>query len=304
MIKFDRKKDKVAIIAPSSAIKDAENNFDLETSKKGLELAISLFKEHGLECVYDEKIFAGGSLAYFAATREERFRQFKDALQDPLIKIISIFRGGYGAGEIVFDLMSIKPSTPKIFIGFSDATAIHYLFNQHYKLPSIHGAVGKHNKDMISHMISVLEGHKVSLTLNPMNQRAQQEKIINAVTTGGNLTLICNMIGTKLAPLNEGKIVIIEEVNEAGYRVHRNLLHMKNAGLFDGAKAVVFGDFTASDSHLEASIEHFSDHYLKHLPVYRTAGVGHNSINYPFALGANAIINSNILEIESPFSLK
>lgn len=169
MIKFDRKKDKVAIIAPSSAIKDAENNFDLETSKKGLELAISLFKEHGLECVHDEKIFAGGSLAYFAATREERFRQFKDALEDPLIKIISIFRGGYGAGEIVFDLMNIKPSTPKIFIGFSDATAIHYLFNQHYKFASIHGAVGKHNQDMISHMISCLSGNEVSLTLNPLN---------------------------------------------------------------------------------------------------------------------------------------
>lgn len=304
MIKFNRKKDKVAIIAPSSAIKDAENNFDLETSKKGLELAISLFKEHGLECVHDEKIFAGGSLAYFAATREERFRQFKDALEDPLIKIISIFRGGYGAGEIVFDLMNIKPSTPKIFIGFSDATAIHYLFNQHYKFASIHGAVGKHNQDMISHMISCLSGNEVSLTLNPLNQKALQEKKFNAVITGGNLTLICNMIGTRLAPVNEGKIVIIEEVNEAGYRVHRNLLHMKNAGLFDAARAVVFGDFTASDNHLEASIEHFSNNYLKHLPVYRTVGVGHNSINYPFALGASAMINSDILEIESPFSLK
>ena len=83
MITFDRKKDKVAIIAPSSACRDKEGNFDHEISRSNLEVAISLFEEHGFSCKYDEKIFTGGSLEYFAASKEERLKQLIEAIEDP-----------------------------------------------------------------------------------------------------------------------------------------------------------------------------------------------------------------------------
>ena len=84
MITFDRKKDKVAIIAPSSACRDKEGNFDREISRSNLEVAISLFEEHGFSCKYDEKIFAGGSLEYFAASKEERLKQLIEAIEEAL----------------------------------------------------------------------------------------------------------------------------------------------------------------------------------------------------------------------------
>ncbi len=302
-IPFDRKQDKVAIIAPSSACKDAAGNFDLEMSKTRLSIAISLFEERGFSCKYDEKIFAGGNLEYFAASKEERLRQLREAIEDPCIKIISVFRGGYGAGEIVFDCLKIKPSCRKIFIGYSDATVLHYLFNQHYGFPSIHGTISENHKDMMKDIVSVLGGKSAEFTLQAWNQRAQSSSNISAQVTGGNLTLICNMIGTKLHPSLANKILFVEDVNERGYQVHRHLLHMKNAGLFERVKAVIFADFTESDKLLDASIEHFISNYLYSVPVFRTSGIGHGKINYPLALGATGHINNLIFSVESPFKL-
>lgn len=303
MLTFDRKKDKVAIIAPSSASRNEAGNFDLKMSKSRLEVAISLFEEHGFSCKYDEKIFSGGSLEYFAASKEERLRQLVEAIEDPEVKIISMFRGGYGACEIVFDCLKVRPSGRKILIGYSDATALHFLFNQHYGFPSIHGVVSESHKHMMSNVISVLEGKNAAFSLQAQNDLARTLPAISAPVTGGNLTLICNMIGTMLHPVLENKILFIEDVNERGYQVHRHLLHMSNAGLFKQVKVVIFADFTESDKHLDISIENFISNYLHSIPVFKTTGIGHGKINSPLTLGANGQVDNLIFSIESPFKL-
>jgi len=303
MLTIDRKKDKVAIIAPSSACRDEAGNFDLGLSRARLEIALSLFEERGFSCKYDQEIFAKGSLEYFSTYKEERLRQLVEAIEDPKVKIISQFRGGYGAGEIVFDCLKVKPSVPKILIGYSDATVLHFLFNQHYGLPSIHGVVSENHKHMIGNVVSVLEGKSAEFALEAKNELAQASSNISGQVTGGNLTLICNMIGTKLHPDTANKIIFIEDVNERGYQVHRHLLHMSNAGLFEQVKAVIFADFTLSDKHLDASTRHFISNYLQSVPVFKTEGIGHGTMNYPLALGAKGHINNLIFSVESPFKL-
>lgn len=303
MITIDRKKDKVAILAPSSACRDEAGNFDLTASENRLQVAVSLFEEYGFSCTYDKKIFAGGSLAYFSTHKEERLRQLIAAIEDPKVKIISMFRGGYGAGEIVFDCLKIKPPCQKILIGYSDATALHFLFNQCYGFPSIHGVVSENHKHMISNVVSVLEGKLAKFTMQPWNELAQISSNISGQVIGGNLTLICNMIGTKLHPDTANKILFIEDVNERGYQIHRHLLHMSNAGLFKHVRAVILADFTESDKHLDASIKHFISNYLNLVPVFKTEGIGHGAINYPLALGEIGHINNLIFSVESPFEL-
>ena len=120
---------------------------------------------------------------------------------------------------------------------------------------------------------------------------------------GGNLTLICNMIGTALHPQLADKILFIEDVNEKGYHVHRHLMHMKNAKLLEAVKAVIFGDFTESDKYLLQSIESFVDEHLPTIPVYKTTGIGHGDKNYPVTIGGMAKITSNKLAVSSPFRL-
>ena len=303
MIIFDKQKDKVAIVAPSSAFKNDKGSFDLELSRANLAISISLFEEQGFSCVYDEKIFARTNLEYFAAPKEERLRQLKNALEDEEVKIISMIRGGYGAGEIVFDCMNIKSSYPKILIGYSDVTALHFLFNQHYSFPSIHGAVTEKNRDMMGNIVSILSGEQSDYILQPQNDLAGNKTNIRGAVGGGNLTLICNMIGTALHPDFKDKIILLEDVNEKGYCVHRHLLHMHNAGLFEGVKSVIFADFTESDNLIDASLKDFIENYLQVIPVFKTTGIGHAEKNYPIVFGVPSVISNLILNVQNPFKM-
>jgi muramoyltetrapeptide carboxypeptidase LdcA involved in peptidoglycan recycling len=298
MIKFDKKNDFVSIVAPASLFRDKDGQINLKANLAQLKEVIALFEEYGFNCIYDEKIFSGGSLEYFSSTREERLRQFQNALTDPKVKIISAFRGGYGSAEIAFDCLDIKPSMPKILIGFSDITMLHYLFNQHYGLPSIHGIVSTKYRHMMNNIISLLEGNSTEFTVKKMNE-VTTPGAMSGVTSGGNLSLICNMIGTKLHPQTKGKILILEDVGEQGYKVHRYLMHMYNSNLFEGVEAVIFADFINSDQFLESSIKHFTATYLKNMPTYMATGIGHGKDNYPFVMGAPVIIKDLKLNIKA-----
>ncbi|PCJ29063.1 MAG: LD-carboxypeptidase [Rickettsiales bacterium] len=317
MIKFDREKDKVAIIAPASGANDDDGVLDVEKSMEKLGVAMNLFQNAGFRCEYDDKIFAGDSLGYFAAPRAERLRQLKNALEDPEVKIISAFRGGYGCSEIVFDCLDVNPSGAKILIGFSDITVLHFLFNQHYNFPSIHTLVNDSYKHMFGDVLSVLSGGDITLDLTPLNDAATSatDALVPSTTTaisapaisaemlGGNMTLICSLLGTKLHPNISGKILFIEDVNEKGYRIHRSLMHMHNAGLFKEAAAVIFGDFTKADKHAEATLRVFSAEYLGGIAAYKTTGIGHGRVSHPITIGGSGKIEGNQLVVSSSFEL-
>lgn len=58
---------------------------------------------------------------------------------------------------------------------------------------------------------------------------------------GGNLTVLCSLLGTRHWPRVRGGILFIEEVNEHPYRVERALLQLQQAGVLDQQKAVLIG---------------------------------------------------------------
>ncbi|NRB10670.1 MAG: LD-carboxypeptidase [Rickettsiaceae bacterium] len=297
-ITFNKKTDKIAIIAPASSSKDAAEK---------LEAGIKLLEDQGFHCIYNKDIFANDSVKYFAANKETRLQGLKEALENSEVKIIWAFRGGYGSSEIAYDLIGIKPTGDKILIGFSDITVFHSLFNKSYNLPTIHGSVLTSlldlQKKMFPEIINVLQGNDTKLPLTAINDITSKHKSISGNVTGGNLTVFCHLIGTKLAPETSGKILIFEEAQEKGYQVHRYLMHLKNANLLDQVKAIIFADFTKSDEYLEDSIKHFTTTYVTNIPVFRLAGVGHGNINHPIVFGSNAVIEDDNLTITSPFKL-
>jgi muramoyltetrapeptide carboxypeptidase len=302
MIEFDKAKDKLAIIAPASGCRDSQGQMDKAQSFARLQETISFFKQNDFKCIYDEQIFAGDSLEYFAAPREERIKQLKAALEDPDVKIISAFRGGYGCLDIVFDCLDIIPSGPKILIGFSDITILHLLFNQHYKFPSIHGVMNAQNQKMLGEVISVIAGSDISIELKSISSAVKGAKITGEMF-GGNLAVLCSMIGTRLNPNTIDKILFLEDTGEKGYQIHRHLLHMYQAGLFNGVRGLVLGEFTESDQNIELSIKAFIDEYLPNIPVYKTNYIGHGQINHPIVIGAMGVIEDNRLTVSSPFKL-
>ncbi|MCC8417869.1 MAG: LD-carboxypeptidase [Rickettsia endosymbiont of Bryobia graminum] len=199
-----------------------------------------------------------------------RYKAFLKALTDPEVKIIWAFRGGYGCDEFVFDCLNTKPVGTKILIGFSDITSLHLLFNQNYNLPTIHGAVLSTlpcREENIRSIFEILSGRDLKVKLIPIVSVVNKK--ITGETIGRNLTIITSMIGTKLHPDTKDKILIIEDTGEQGYKVHRYLMHMKNAKLLDNVAAIIFGDFVKSDNNLEATILYFCQNHIPYIPTYR-----------------------------------
>ncbi|WP_422015967.1 LD-carboxypeptidase [Roseateles sp.] len=60
---------------------------------------------------------------------------------------------------------------------------------------------------------------------------------------GGNLTVLCSLLGTPHWPKVKGGILFLEDVNEHPYRVERMLLQLQQAGVIDAQAAVLLGDF-------------------------------------------------------------
>jgi muramoyltetrapeptide carboxypeptidase len=61
---------------------------------------------------------------------------------------------------------------------------------------------------------------------------------------GGNLSMVCALLGTPHWPRIRGGVLFLEDVNEHPYRIERCLLQLRQAGVIDTQKAVVLGAFT------------------------------------------------------------
>jgi muramoyltetrapeptide carboxypeptidase len=60
---------------------------------------------------------------------------------------------------------------------------------------------------------------------------------------GGNLTLLCSLLGTPYFPKVKGGVLFLEDIAEHPYRVERMLLQLQQAGVIDAQAAVLLGDF-------------------------------------------------------------
>jgi muramoyltetrapeptide carboxypeptidase len=63
---------------------------------------------------------------------------------------------------------------------------------------------------------------------------------------GGNLTVLCSLLGTPHWPKVKGGILFLEDINEHPYRVERMLLQLQQAGVIDAQAAVLLGDFSGA----------------------------------------------------------
>lgn len=65
----------------------------------------------------------------------------------------------------------------------------------------------------------------------------------NAMLWGGNLTVLCSLVGTPWLPRVKGGVLFLEDVNEHPYRIERQLTQLLHAGILGEQKAVLLGSF-------------------------------------------------------------
>ena len=82
------------------------------------------------------------------------------------------------------------------------------------------------------------------LALQQRSAAASNELAVrNACLWGGNLTVMCSMVGTPWLPTVKGGVLFLEDVNEHPYRIERQLTQLLHTGIIDRQKAVVLGAF-------------------------------------------------------------
>jgi muramoyltetrapeptide carboxypeptidase len=238
--------DIVEVVAPSSL-----------SSQKDFQNAIKFVEELGLIPRAPKNIFGKDLLC--ANTDEMRFQHLKQALLAKDSKIVWSLRGGYGSLRILPQLHQLKkPPSKKLFIGYSDTTGLHNFFNTKWKWPSLHatmleelgrGEAGRREIQDLTRTLYGLDDELVFKNLKPMNKSARMNKNIHSQVVGGNLAIIAATLGTPWSFKAKDKILVLEDIGERGYRVDRMLVHMEQAGVFEGVKAVIFGDFVGGEEN-------------------------------------------------------
>lgn len=269
-------------------------------------LAAKVFLESiGLVARVPEVMF--GEDPFCSHKDEERLRHLYEALANPHSKALWCIRGGYGSARLISGLNKLPiPQYVKLLIGFSDITALHLFVQQHYGWPTLHAGVlsqfcGRKPEDATVKAINaILYGAEKELlfeALVPLNAAAAEPRAIVATVTGGNLSLIQTSIGTSWQLEGKGKIMVIEEVGERGYRIDRMLTHISQSVLLEEVQAVMIGDITEDDEKDgrrlgDIAVMRFAESCA--VPVLRCPGIGHGVLNHPLPLGTDVTLTLGI----------
>lgn len=229
-----QKNDKIALVATSKRVTSQE-----------IEPAIQALESWGLKVWLGRNIYKTDNV--FAGLDEERAADLQEALDNPQIKAIFCARGGYGATRILDQIDFAKLiEYPKWIIGFSDITAL-LSASLSKNVESVHAMMPFKFGDprylpSLDSLKKFLFGESYSITVkgHELNIPGTAE----APVVGGNLTMICNMIGTRGDVDTEGKILLLEDIEEYLYRIDRMMVHLKRAGKLRNLAGIIVGHMT------------------------------------------------------------
>ncbi len=236
---------------------------------------------------------------YFAGTDEERLTDLNAAIRDPRIDGVWCVRGGYGAMRILpgVDFAALR-ARPKALLGYSDVTALH-LGALAAGVGAFHGPTAR--AELTAFSLDSL-ARAVSLGADPCGgapaARTLRGGSAAGPLVGGNLALVAALVGTPWAARLDGAILVLEDVNEAVYRVDRMLMQLRLSGALAGVRGIAFGHCTGcppeSDDGARALDEVLAEH-AEALGVPCLAGVplGHVDDQWTLPLGSRAELDAD-----------
>ncbi len=283
---FLRPGDEIGIVSPSYYI-EKQNVVD----------AAEILEQWGLKVRIGKNAFKRSGP--FAGSDDERLADIQEMTYDPAIKAVLCSRGGYGISRIIdrIDFSTLKKS-PKWYAGFSDITVLHLWLNEVCGIMSIHGDMplnftnpGK-SADTMESLRQALFGELKSCEWKGDIFRGNDA---TGEISGGNLSLICSMLGTAAEAATKGKILIIEEVGERFYHIDRMLTSLKLSGRLSQLTALVVGGMTGIEeasipwgkSIAETIMERVEEYEY---PVFFNFPAGHIAENRAFYTGKMARI--------------
>ena len=228
-----KKGDTVAIVSTARKI-----------SSDQIIAAIKLLEKWGLNVVIGNTI--GSEENQFAGNDEARINDFQQLLNNPKVKAIWCARGGYGTVRIVdkLDFSEFKKH-PKWIIGYSDITVLHSHIHN-LGIETLHATmpinIEKSSKLSIETLKKSLFGKNLSYEISA----DEKNKLGNAEgeIVGGNLSVLYSLLGSNSSIKTNGKMLIIEDLDEYLYHIDRMLMNLKRNGYFNNLKGLIIGGMT------------------------------------------------------------
>ncbi len=237
----------------------------------------------------------------FSAPDDARLEAIhRAARRSPLPDAVMITRGGYGLSRLIdridWPLVADSVARGCKWIGYSDFTAFHLALLARtgavsYAGPAFSGDFAGEGPSQFSfEQFAGLFGSGPG----PIRWResAQRGLDLQGVLWGGNLSLICSLVGTPWLPDIEGGLLFVEDVSEHPYRIERMLHHLFHAGVLARQKALIFGEFSAWKAvpHDRGyGLEAMTDYWRSRLTVPIISGLpfGHGPSKAVLEVGRN-----------------
>ncbi len=274
----------IGIAAPASP-------FDRESFERG----VQALRGMGFETVIPEGISA--TQGYLAGPDEHRAVWLQRLFDDARIDAIMCARGGYGSLRILplLDYERIA-AHPKVFIGFSDVTALLAAITGRCGFAAFHGPVvtslAGASESTLTALLAAVASDAPLILSAPTAVTVQPGAAAGAVC-GGNLTTLCHLLGTPFQPSFRNRILFLEDRGEAAYRIDRMLTQLKLAGCLEGLRGLVLGAFTDCGSLQEILgivSECLADTAL---PILAGMEAGHTEPNLTLPLGVKALLDAD-----------
>lgn len=286
--------DTIGIAAPASPFD--RNRFDQ---------GVGVLESMGFRTFVPDDLFKKNG--YLAGTDSHRADLVNRLFADSSIQAIACARGGFGSLRMLslLDFQTIVEK-PKIFIGFSDISAVLSALYTRCGLVTFHGPTVASLGDVTP---ETQEAMRLAITseLPPeiwlQNGITLRPGLASAPVLCGNLTTLCHLLGTPFEPSLKGHILVLEDRGEMGYRIDRMLTQMKIAGCFDGIAGLALGSFEACGpiNEIFEIVDNIFDGYS--IPILAGLDVGHGRSNLTIPLGIDATldaVNHSLTFHESP----
>lgn len=262
-------------------------------SAERIQYAIAVLERWGYKVKVGKTV--GNEFHYFAGTDQERLADLQTMMDDPAVDAILMGRGGYGMSRIIDDLdFTAFNARPKWVCGFSDITVLHSHITATLGIPTLHSPMCgafKPETEQEDYLLSLKRalagaGEQYAIPAAAFNRAGEA----SGVLTGGNLSLLVHMIGTRSDVDTKDKILFLEDLGEHLYHIDRMLLQLKRAGKLDGIAGLVLGGFTDlqdTERPFGQTIEEIIWDKVKeyNYPVCFNFPCGHQDVNYTLALG-------------------
>ena len=244
---------------------------------------------------------------YLAGRDEARAADFQRGIDDPDIAVIWAIRGGYGGMRLLrrlrFDRLRERP---RAFIGFSDNTVLHLALLQ-TGVVSFHGPHAGGDpmppETEVCFRRVLFEAEPAGVLPLPATDRPKTlvGGVAEGELVGGNLALLAAAAGTPIAVRGAGRILFIEDVGEATYRIDRMLLQLELSGALEGVAGIAFGQFTeVPENENDLPLEEVLGEWTARLGVPAAVGFpfGHGAQNWTLPLGVRARLDASAGTLE------